>query len=258
MLPEFAQKYWQYEYDVAARHMIPLLERWGITLRGIRVLDVGCGEAGSLAAMADRGAHCSGFDIEAPRVEWARELVAPRAIRLAVGNLFSAPPFAAETFDLLVLHDVFEHLERKEEALGLLQDFLTPAGRILITFPPYYSAYGAHQQFLSTWYTRVPYFHLLPFSLSRIVPRLRKENTVFREEVEKLGRLKMGMAAFERIAARTGMTVEHKRAYLLSPNFLRFGIPALPAGVLGGIPVLGEIFCTGVVYLLSRRPALPA
>jgi SAM-dependent methyltransferase len=258
MLPEFARTYWQYEYDVAARHMIPLLERWGVTMGGCSVLDVGCGEGGGLAAMADRGAQCAGFDLEAHRIELARELLAPRHIRLATGNLFDDPPFADERFRLLVLHDVIEHLERKEDALRILAGFLAPGGKILITFPPYYSAYGAHQQFLSTWYARIPFFHLLPFSLTHIVPNLRKEHAVFREEVEKLGRLKMGMSAFEQTVARAGLPVERKRAYLLSPNFLRFGIPALPAGPLGSIPALRELICTGVVYLLSRPPALPA
>jgi len=249
------QRYWQYEYDVATKYMIPLLEQWGIALSGANVLDVGCGEGGGLCAMHDAGADCAGFDIDKPRVDAATLLKGERKIPLTTGNLYEATlPFHDRQFDIVILHDVFEHLDRKDEVLQKLFGYMKPDGRLLITFPPYYSAYGAHQQLLRAPFMKIPFFHLIPFSLSLILPRVKGEEPYFVEEVQKLGRLKMGMRKFERIIARGGMDIVGKQAYVIGPNHIRFGLKPIPAGPIANVPVISEIVCTGVVYLLSRAP----
>jgi SAM-dependent methyltransferase len=249
---DHTQRYWQYEYDVSKKYMIPLLEQWGVTVEGSRLLDVGCGEGGGLCAMYDTGADCAGFDIDHPRVEAAQLLKGDRNIALTTGNLYdTALPFHDKRFDIIVLHDVFEHLERKDEVLQKVSGYMKPGGRLLITFPPYYSAYGAHQQLLRAPFLKIPFFHLIPFALSFLLPRVKGEEPYFVQEVQKLGRLKMGMRKFERIVARGGLDVVGKQAYIIGPNHIRFGLKPIPAGPIANVPVIGEIVCTGVVYLLS-------
>jgi SAM-dependent methyltransferase len=248
------QKYWQYEYDVSAHYMVPLLEGWGTLLKGAELIDVGCGEAGGLCAMHDAGATCVGFDIDAPRVESAKQLKGDRAIPLTTGNLYNdSLPFDDRRFDIVVLHDVFEHLDHKERVLQKLGSYLKPDGKLLITFPPYYSAYGAHQQLLRAPFLKIPFFHLLPLALSFVLPRVKGEEPYFVEEVRKLGRLKMGMKKFEALIHKGGWSVAGKQAYIIGPNHIRFGLKPIPAGPIATIPVLNEIACTGVVYLLSRQ-----
>lgn len=234
--------------------MIPLLAQWGAAVRGASVIDVGCGEGGGLCAMYDAGAApCCGFDIETGRVQAGNDLKGDRDIPLAVGNLYAEElPFASFQFDLVVLHDVFEHLDFKDKVMARLAAYAKPSGRIMITFPPYYSAYGAHQQLLNNHWAKIPFFHLLPFALSRVLPRLPGEHKHIVEEIRKLGRLKMGMKKFEAIVARNGLRIAAKQAYLVSPNHIRFGLKPIPAGSLGGVPLLGELMCTGVVYLLAK------
>ncbi len=249
-----SERYWRYEYDVAAHYMMPLLEHWGLRLQGAGMIDVGCGEGGGVCAMYDRGMRCAGFDIEEPRVTVARQLQGNRSIRWAVGNLYdTALPFFDEQFDLVVLHDVFEHLEQKLTVLDTLKRYMTPTGRLMITFPPYFSAYGAHQQLLNTSWAKIPFFHLLPFALTRILPRLKNESPRIVEEVRKLAALKMGMRKFEEIAGLGGLTIIGKQAYLISPNHIRFGLKPIPAGPVADIPLLGEFACTGAVYLLAKN-----
>jgi SAM-dependent methyltransferase len=246
------RRYWQYEYDVVRQTIIPLLEAWGIPLTGAAVLDAGCGEGGGVCAVHDAGAHCAGFDVDSGRIELARLLEGGREISFAVGSLYEAMlPFGGARYDLVILHDVFEHLDHKDRVLRTLGGLLTPGGKILITFPPYFSAYGAHQQLLTAPYGRLPFFHLLPFALSRILPRMKGEYSSVVEEIQKLGRLKMGMGGFESIVTRNGLRVEQRKAYLISPNHIRFGLRPLSAGVIGTIPLLREVLCTGVVYLIG-------
>lgn len=249
------KEYWQYEYDVATKYMIPLLEKWGAPVRGADVIDVGCGEGGGLCAMYDEGAaSCCGFDIETGRVEAAKALRGTREIALTIGDLYKDDlPFADRSYDLVVLHDVFEHLDHKDEMMRKLAGFAKPSGKIMITFPPYYSAYGAHQQLLNSHWPKIPFFHLIPFALSKIVPNLKGEHPHIIEEIQKLGKLKMGMKKFERIAADNGLAIAGKQAYFISPNHIRFGLYALPAGKIAEIPIIGEVVCTGVVYLLTKN-----
>jgi SAM-dependent methyltransferase len=253
-LSDHTRTYWKYEYDVAHRYMIPLLLRWGIPLRDASLLDLGCGEGGGLCAMHDAGARCAGFDIDAGRIAAAEELCGDRRIPLAVGNLYEQRlPFQERSFDIVVLHDVFEHLEQKADVLQRIGQFMTPRGVLLMTFPPYYSAYGAHQQHCVTWFARLPFIHLVPFAVSRLLPRLKREHPSVVAETTKLARQKMGMGTFERITREGGLRILHRRAYLISPNHIRFGLRPLPAGVLADVPLLGELLSSGVVYLLGKE-----
>jgi SAM-dependent methyltransferase len=253
-LSDHTRRYWKYEYDVAALFMVPLLQHWGVPVDRAQVLDVGCAEGGGLCALHDKGAVCVGFDIDTLRVRAAQELADDRAIRFGTGDLyFDETPYVGEHFDLVILHDVFEHLERKAEMLEKLRGYLSPSGRLLITFPPYYSAFGAHQQLFSTLFAKAPFIHLLPFFRTAILPRLKNESPQFVEEVGKLSRLKMGMRSFEKLVRTGKMRIEHKKAYLIGPNHIRFGLRPLPAGPIARIPLAGELLCTGVVYLLVSK-----
>jgi SAM-dependent methyltransferase len=252
-ISEHTRTYWEYEYQVSSRFMASLLRQWGVALAGATVLDVGCAEGGGLCALHDAGAQCAGFDIDELRVDAAHALQGDRAIDFRTGNMYTdGTPFTGKQFDLVVLHDVFEHLDQKQAMMAKLGTYMKPDGRLLITFPPYYSAYGAHQQHLRAPLARLPFAHLLPFGISAILPRLRNESPAIVTEVQKLGRLKMGMRKFEAIASAGGMRVVGKKAYLISPNHIRFGLRPLPAGPVAHLPFVAELVCSGVVYLLAK------
>jgi len=245
--------YWRYEYDVAARYLVPVLRSWGVRLEGANVLDVGCAEAGGLCALHDAGACCAGFDIEASRIADGIRLKGNREMSMVTGDMYAtAPPFADRQFDLVTLHDVFEHLEDKQASIAKLGRYLAPGGKLLITFPPWYSAYGGHQQLLHARLGRLPYVHLIPLASRVILPRIRGEDPYVVREIQKLGRLKMGMRKFRLIAAGAGLRILRTKAYIISPNHIRFGLRPLGAGPVAHVPLLREVLCSGVIYLLER------
>ena len=247
--------YWKYEYDVADRYLRPLLLRWAISLQGLSVLDVGCAEGGGLCALHDRGASCVGFDIDEKRILTAQALQGNRTIEFRIGDLYSNDrPFGNRQFDLVTLHDVFEHLDDKDTMIKRLGRYLKPMGKLLITFPPFYSAYGGHQQHLQAWYAKLPFFHLVPFSLSVLAPQIKGVSPQVVEELQKLRRLKMGMRSFEKIVRTTDLLIEQTQAYFVSPNHIRFGLRPIRAGLLSRVPILREFICSGVVYLLGLAP----
>ncbi len=247
------RSYWKYEYDTTAGYLVPLLRSWNVRLDAARVLDIGCGDGGNLCALADAGSLCRGFDLDRGRIESARVLAGGRNCVFETGDLADQPPpFHGELFDVVFLHDVFEHLERKTDMLRILADYCTDDGRIVITFPPYYSAFGAHQQLLRSFVGRIPFIHLLPGFSILVLGRLRGEPEAFVAEIRKLVRLKMGMASFEAAARESGLTIRAVRKYIISPNHIRFGLKPAGAGVLGSVPGIRELLVSGAVYMLSK------
>lgn len=250
---EHDKKYWQYEYDVIARYFIPLLSRWGIESKNTKLLDVGCGDGGGVAAFYDAGFICKGFDIEPRRVQLANHLKGKREFEMVIGDIYQNNfPYSDELFDLIVLHDVIEHLEKKEEALIKLKNCLSEKGRILITFPPYYSAYGAHQQLLNKKILKLPYVHLIPYYNS-LIKLSKNENNIFVAEIEKLINMKMGITQFEKIVKNCNLEIEKTKKYIIGPNHIRFGLKPISSGIFGKVPFLNEFIINGVVYLIKKR-----
>lgn len=252
-ITEHDKKYWQYEYDVVAKHLLPLLNERGLYSNSKTLLDVGCGDGGGVSAFYDAGFVCKGFDIETRRVELANAMRGTRDFEMVYGSIYDEDfPCSKEQFDLIVLHDVFEHLEKKELVLEKLKSCLKSDGRILITFPPYYSAYGAHQQLLSSKAGKIPFFHLFPFAISSIIDKLPNEHRSFIEEIKKLAKLKMGINKFESLVTESKLKIFSKKKYIIGPNHIRFGLKPVGAGIFGEIPVINELISSGVVYLLTK------
>ncbi|HHQ49518.1 MAG TPA: class I SAM-dependent methyltransferase [Acidobacteria bacterium] len=128
-------------------------------LAGACVLDAGCGMGDrTVATVLDGAARAIGIDTDPEKLRWARRLARHRDVpaEFLLGSIGSLP-CRADAFDLVLLLDVIEHLDDPLGALTEVRRVLRPGGRILITFPPYNSPWGAHL----TEHIRLPWAHLL-------------------------------------------------------------------------------------------------
>ena len=155
MTPE-SQVEWEHRQGVAA--LKPFGE--GADMRDRRVLDVGCGFGGKSAHLARCGARSvTGIDISAERIEiaaaFARRLLL-KNVSFEAKDIVSAnyPPGA---FDTVLMLDVIEHLSDPLAALRNCYRLLDQGGRLLVSFPPYGSLWGAHL----IPYVSVPWAQLL-------------------------------------------------------------------------------------------------
>ncbi len=95
-------------------------------VKGLRGLDLGCGEGHSTRLLAGRGARMSAIDVSPRMVEHARqeELRAPLGIDYHVGTALDLP-FAAEAFDFIVgvmsFMDIPDHARLVAEARRVLK-----------------------------------------------------------------------------------------------------------------------------------------
>ena len=109
-----------------ARHLAAKL------LPAARVLDIGCGNGEFLAALSKFG------DFEL----WGTELSGPAAdramkhkrVNLKVGPL-CADDFEENSFDMVTLFHVFEHLPNPSEILEMIRKILKPHGHLIMSFP---------------------------------------------------------------------------------------------------------------------------
>lgn len=99
------------------------------SLDGLRLLEVGCGTGGLLAAAAERGADVVGVDVAFRWLVVARRQFEARGldVPLVCANA-EALPFRDATFDVVVQESVVEHLRDQARALAETRRALRPTG----------------------------------------------------------------------------------------------------------------------------------
>ena len=97
---------------------------------GKDVLDVGCGVGEYAAKFAELGARVWGVDVDRANLAAARKLI--KNVNLAAAENL---PFPKESFDLVFLHEVLEHVEDDKKALKEAARVLKPGGKIIIFVP---------------------------------------------------------------------------------------------------------------------------
>jgi 2-polyprenyl-3-methyl-5-hydroxy-6-metoxy-1,4-benzoquinol methylase len=106
--------------------------------QGRRMLEIGPGHGLLLAAAAESG-RCSevhGWDISAASLAGTRKALAAIGTTAELSQKgFTSSDQTGETFDLIALSEVLEHLEHPEDALRKLTRLLRPGGRIFIQVP---------------------------------------------------------------------------------------------------------------------------
>ncbi len=103
---------------------------------GARVLDVGCGGGVNLAALVRAGCSGVGVEIDAGAASRARA----RGLTVYTGDVRDASfreRIALEQgrFDVVVLADLLEHLERPEEVFLATAALLVPGGKVVVSIP---------------------------------------------------------------------------------------------------------------------------
>lgn len=257
--------YRRYQRTLAKRYLIPLLSRWGVRLPGAAVLEVGCGDGGCGAALAEAGSRVTMIDTDPRLVSVARTYNEKEAIdaEVIVGDITdeSGIFLTKGPFDLVMFRDVMEHLADPRAALRIARSALAASGHVFVVFPPYYSPFGAHQQLLPRRgrgffsLNRLPYLQILP---SRLFAAIAAGDGPMQEEVRRLRTIRLTMGRFERAAREAGFVITRRRTYLSRPSFaLRYGAPVIPAGAVGAIPLIRELLATAAYYLVEPEDVPP-
>jgi len=134
-----------------------------LDLRGMRVLDLGCGNGCYTQELARRAASVCGIDIHMPHLQSFREQI-PR-VQASGEHL----PFASESFDAVTMIEVLEHTHCDTKVLAECFRVLKPGGLLVLFVPNKFYPFESHPCRLGTFSLgrNVPLVSWLPESLRR-------------------------------------------------------------------------------------------
>ena len=223
---------------------------------GSRVFEVGCGEGGNLLPFAERGCEAEGFDFSQGKIEAACRIFHEYKVkgRFWCQDFFEAPAPECK-YDLVLVHDVFEHIDpsRKLEFLCRLKQFVATGGIAFLAFPAWQMPFGGHQQTCRKWWLSVlPWIHLLPMRIYRGLLQLSKEPEDHIRELMDIRASRVTVESFERICKEAGCEVLDRTLWLINPHYrVKFGMVPIRLRLgLDHIPLIRNYASSSCFYVI--------
>lgn len=246
-------RYFREEAATTEKYFIPYLSEF-MDVGDISVLEVGCGEGGNLLPFARRGCLVVGVDLSEQRVRQAESFFSREC---AAGTFVCDDVMHyrgdGRLFDLIVCHDVVEHIPEKGKMLLALKRLLAPGGRLFIAFPAWQMPFGGHQQIAHSWVvSHLPFVHLLPELAFCLMLRLFGEDASKINELIGIRRTRCTVEMFEREAAYAGYTVYDRRLWLVNPHYeVKFGLrPIRLCRQLSALPYIRNFMASSCFYVV--------
>lgn len=253
-------RYFNMQYQTSKEYILPFVKDFLPKRKPLRILEIGCAEAGVLKAFTELGHHCVGIELSPHRVKLAREFLSEEfergQIRFIAEDIFNIEPDKEfeELFDLVILKDVIEHIHGHQRFIIELKKFIKPDGHVFFAFPPWYMPFGGHQQLADNKFlNKLPYYHILPNSLYRLILKAGGEKD---EKVEGLLDIKsthLTIEGFHKIVRTNGWKINRKKYWLFNPIYQwKFGLQ--PKGLITPfqhIPFLRNFWTTAAYFLIS-------
>lgn len=248
------KRYFEEQAHTARNYYIPYIKRMMYHLPN-EILEVGCGEGGNLLPFAEHGCQVTGVDLIPSRIEQARAFFSEKNQE---GTFISSDIFSLtglnKRFPLILVHDVIEHIDHKEQFLTDLKKYLSPGGIIFIGFPAWQMPFGGHQQIAKDKFiSHLPFIHLLPYTLYKYVLKNCGEQESTIKELLSIKQTKCTIEMFQRIARRTNYQIINEQLYFINPHYqVKFGLtPRKLNKFIARIPFVRNLFSTSCFYMIK-------
>jgi 2-polyprenyl-3-methyl-5-hydroxy-6-metoxy-1,4-benzoquinol methylase len=245
-----AEKHFFEQQEFTRSYLLPYFREQIPDFEHLKILEVGCGEAGFLDVVTDLGIDAVGLELEESRAEIARKKN-PR-LNIQVGDITdeNITQSLGKNYDLIIMRDVIEHIPDRQASFTNLHQLLAENGHIYITFPPRFSGFAGHQQNGRTLLRFFPYLHLLPEFVIRFLGKILHEKPAVTEAVIHNYKIGLTISSFNKFVRNKGFKVVKRDLFLFRPIYkIRFGVPTLR---FLNIPVLREFLAFGCECLLSK------
>lgn len=241
------------------KYIIPFIETLRPITPSMQVLEIGCGEGGNLLPFVRKGCQVVGCDMSPSRIEEAREFFKNEnqaQITLIASDVFLLKEMY-HRFDLVIIHDVIEHIEEKESFMQHVKDFLAPDAILFVGFPAWQMPFGGHQQICSSkLISHLPFIHLLPNFLYTALLRGGGESDKKIEEMLQIKRSRTSIECFNKLINKLEYKPLKSCYYFINPHYeTKFGLqPRQLWTLIGKIPYLRNFFTTSAFYILQTKP----
>lgn len=255
------ERYFNIQYQISKEYLIPFVAPFCDLNRVLKVLEIGCAEAGVLKAFLEKGHRCTGIELSASRIELAKSFLNEEykkgRIDFINKNIYDIDieKDLPHRFDLIIVKDVIEHIPDQQKFIQYLKDFLNPEGKVFFGFPPWQMPFGGHQQMCDNKLASIlPWYHVLPKATYKQILNLFGEK---KEKIDALMEIKetgISIERFQRIIKRTGFQVLTKKLYLVNPIYkYKFNVKSREQfGFINHSPYMRNFFTTTAFYLVKK------
>ncbi len=243
------QRYFKELAYTSEKYLIPFIESVKKIVSGMRVLEIGCGMGGNLQPFVQRGCIVTGVDLGEDRIENAAFMLDAAhhpGIELICADIFTVEHLKG-CFDLVIVHDVIEHISDKDHFFQLIREFLCPGGLVFLAFPSWQMPFGGHQQICrNKFLSHLPFYHLLPRFMYKGLLKLfnESENTI--KELLSVKECGFTIEGCKRYLTRFNYKIHRKEFYFINPHYeVKFKLrPCKLSKIIAVIPYLRNFFCT--------------
>jgi 2-polyprenyl-3-methyl-5-hydroxy-6-metoxy-1,4-benzoquinol methylase len=252
-------QYFKEQGLVTERYVLPFINGVQAISPSIIIAEIGCGEAGNLKPFLDLGCKAVGIDFSKAKIENGAKFYENHPhkenLNLINENIYDLSPVSIGRFDLIFMRDTLEHIHDQDAFLVHLKQFLKPNGIIFLSFPPWRMPFGGHQQVCeSKFLSKLPYFHLLPITLYKLVLRIFGETPskiIALLEVKETG---ISIRRFKKIIAKNNYRIEKENLYLINPNYeIKFKLKLRKLPRILNIPFIHDFFTTTCYYIVKIK-----
>lgn len=264
------KKYFQELAETSSKFYLPYLSKFipkivissdnsSFICDNLSVLEIGCGEGGNLLPFAQAGAYVCGVDMAENKIAHAQSYFDEYFKSSALYDFISSDIFAVEgfdrKFDLILVHDVIEHIHDKKQFLEDCKRFLNDDGLIFFAFPPWQMPFGGHHQMAaSKLLSKLPYIHLMHKPFYRALLQAFGESQDKIKDLMEIKDTGISIGRFISILNFCDYSVMDRRIYLINPHYeAKFRLkPRMQSSVISYIPYLRDL-CSTSCWLLVKK-----
>lgn len=250
------ERYFKELAYTSEKYLLPFIESVKEVTSDMRVLEIGCGMGGNLQPFVQRGCRVTGVDLGKDRIENAACML--DAAHQSGIELISADIFTVEhlkgCFDLIIVHDVIEHIPDKVRFFQLIRKFLRPQGLVFLAFPAWQMPFGGHQQICKNRFlSHLPFYHLLPRFMYKGVLKLFGETANTIDELLSIKDCGLTIEGCKKYINRFNYKIHKREFYFINPHYeVKFKLkPRKLSKAIVAIPYLRNFFCTSSFWLIS-------
>jgi len=222
-----------------------------------KILEVGCGEGGNLAPFIELGCKITGVDISECKIDYAQSYFSQNNSATFVCCDFmqyDAPKSEEDKYDIILLHDVIEHIPNKEPFVLHIKKFLKQTGIFFVAFPAWQMPFGGHQQICRSYLcSHLPFIHLLPNPLYKSLLQFCKEQDGTIAELMSVKECRTSIELFHRLYKRCGFSLLNQKLWFINPHYKqKFHLtPRLLPRWMWKIRYIRNFFTTSCWYILK-------
>ncbi len=256
------ERYFNIQYLISKEYIIPFVASFCNLSKELKVLEIGCAEAGVLKVFLEKGHRCTGIELNSSRTELAKEFLkedfANGRVDFINKNIYDidTKKDLPHLFDLIILKDVIEHIPDQQKFFQQIKDFLNPGGKIFFGFPPWQMPFGGHQQMCDNKLaSTLPWYHILPKAVYKQMLKLFGEKKRKIDSLLEIKETGISIERFERITKKTGFQILSRKFYLINPIYkYKFNLKSRGQfGFISHSPYLRNFFTTTAFYLISTK-----